>query len=46
VVEILEYVDKNSDEEALQYHFGDLVEGTGDQSTIISQGGAVMKSLP
>ncbi|KAI4959321.1 hypothetical protein J4E86_003043 [Alternaria arbusti] len=46
VIEILEYVEKNSDEEALQYHFGDLVEGTGDQSTIISQERAVMKSLP
>ncbi|KAF1946609.1 Mog1p/PsbP-like protein [Clathrospora elynae] len=46
VVEILEYVHKSNDEEALQYHFGDLVEGTGDATTIIDQGKAEMKSLP
>ncbi|CAN9091601.1 unnamed protein product [Alternaria sp. RS040] len=46
VVEILEYVEKSNDEEALQYHFGDLVEDTGDQTTIISQDRAAMKSLP
>ncbi|KNG47534.1 mog1p -like protein [Stemphylium lycopersici] len=37
VVEILEYVDKSSDDEALQFHFGDLVEGTGDATTIVAQ---------
>jgi len=37
VVEILEYVDKPSDEEALQYHFQDLVDGTGDSTTILKQ---------
>ncbi|USP73097.1 hypothetical protein yc1106_00371 [Curvularia clavata] len=46
VLEILEYVDKPSDEEALQYHFADLVDGTGDTTTIVAQGSAVMKSLP
>ncbi|KAF1920365.1 hypothetical protein BDU57DRAFT_12326 [Ampelomyces quisqualis] len=37
VVEILEYVQKPTDEEALQYHFADLVEGTGDSTTILTQ---------
>ncbi|KAE8844885.1 hypothetical protein PTNB85_03150 [Pyrenophora teres f. teres] len=46
VVEILEYVEKPSDEEALQYHFADLVDGTGDATTVIEQTGASMKSLP
>ncbi|EDU45890.1 Mog1 domain containing protein [Pyrenophora tritici-repentis] len=46
VVEILEYVDKSSDEEALQYHFADLVDGTDDATTVVEQVGASMKSLP
>ncbi|KAL6709549.1 hypothetical protein ACN47E_001484 [Coniothyrium glycines] len=46
VVEILEYVDKSSDEEALQYHFADLVDGTGDETTILEQGRAQLKKLP
>ncbi|KAF2827721.1 Mog1p/PsbP-like protein [Ophiobolus disseminans] len=37
VIEILEYVDKPSDEAALQYHFADLVDGTGDSTTILKQ---------
>ncbi|KAF1844030.1 Mog1p/PsbP-like protein [Cucurbitaria berberidis CBS 394.84] len=46
VVEILEYVHKSSDDEALQYHFADLVDGTGDATTIVEQGRAQLKSLP
>ncbi|KAF2851261.1 Mog1p/PsbP-like protein [Plenodomus tracheiphilus IPT5] len=46
VVEILEYVDKGSDEAALQYHFGDLVEDTGDATTILEQCEAKMKGVP
>lgn len=45
MLEILEYVDKPSDDEALQYHFADLVDGTGDATTIVAQGTAAMKSL-
>ncbi|KAH9879827.1 hypothetical protein J1614_001851 [Plenodomus biglobosus] len=45
VVEILEYVDKGSDEAALQYHFGDLVAGTGDATRVVEQGGARMRGL-
>ncbi|KAL5121112.1 hypothetical protein ACEQ8H_000963 [Pleosporales sp. CAS-2024a] len=44
VIEMLEYVDKSSDEEALQYHFADLVDddGTGgDRTTILGQEGDV-----
>jgi hypothetical protein len=37
VLEILEYVSKPSDTEALAYHFDDLVDGTGDSTTILSQ---------
>ncbi|EAT80644.1 hypothetical protein HBI56_203880 [Parastagonospora nodorum] len=37
VIEILEYVDKPSDEEALQYHFSDLVDDTGDSTNILQQ---------
>jgi len=33
----IEYVDKPSDGEALQYHFADLVDGTGDKTMILSQ---------
>jgi hypothetical protein len=46
VVEILEYIDKPSDDEALQYHFADLVEGTGDTTNLIAQGRAVMAAMP
>lgn len=46
VIEILEHVDKSTDEEALQYHFGDLVEGTGDETTILEQGRAQLKKNP
>ncbi|KAJ4309083.1 hypothetical protein N0V94_009088 [Neodidymelliopsis sp. IMI 364377] len=44
VVEILEYVEKNSDEEALQYHFADLIDEE-DSSNVLEQGRAVMKKL-
>jgi hypothetical protein len=37
VLEILEYVSKPSDTEALAYHFDDLVDGTGDSTNILSQ---------
>jgi hypothetical protein len=37
VTEILEYVEKSNDEEALQYHFADLVDGTGDSTTLLNQ---------
>ncbi|KAH7401313.1 hypothetical protein BKA66DRAFT_100149 [Pyrenochaeta sp. MPI-SDFR-AT-0127] len=46
VFEILEYVDKPSDEEALQYHFADLIDGTGDATTILENGRTTMKTLP
>lgn len=46
MVEILEYVNKPTDEEALQYHFADLVDGTGDATTLVNQGRAQIKSLP
>jgi hypothetical protein len=39
VLELLEYVDKPTDAEALQYHFVDLVDGTGDATNILSEGG-------
>lgn len=45
VVEILEYVEKSSDEEALQYHFNDLVDGTGDSTNILEHGRATFKEL-
>lgn len=45
MVEILEYVEKSSDEEALQYHFADLVDGTGDATNILEQGRATFKEL-
>lgn len=45
VIEILEYVDKSSDEEALQYHFADLVDGTGDSTNLLGQERAVFKEL-
>ncbi|KAF1956799.1 Mog1p/PsbP-like protein [Byssothecium circinans] len=46
IVEILEYVDKPTDEEALQYHFADLVEGTGDSTDLLTQGRAVVGKMP
>jgi hypothetical protein len=46
VIEILQYVSKPSDEEALQYHFSDVIEGTGDSTTLLAQEPASMKNLP
>ncbi|PVI07724.1 Mog1p/PsbP-like protein [Periconia macrospinosa] len=43
IFEILEYVDK-PDEEALQYHFADLVDGTGDATNLLNQGKGVMEN--
>lgn len=37
VFDILEYVEKNSDEEALQYHFADLIDDTGDSTNLVNQ---------
>ncbi|KAF2031861.1 Mog1p/PsbP-like protein [Setomelanomma holmii] len=45
VIEILEYVHKNSNDEALQYHFADLVDGMGDSTTILKQDKVVFKEL-
>lgn len=45
IFEILEYVDK-PDGEALQYHFADLVDGTGDSTNLLNQGEGAIKSLP
>ncbi|KAF2738328.1 Mog1p/PsbP-like protein [Polyplosphaeria fusca] len=42
VFEILEWVDKPSDEQALQYHFQDLIEDTGDSTNVLDQSEAVM----
>ncbi|KAH6637681.1 hypothetical protein C7974DRAFT_146281 [Boeremia exigua] len=44
VVEILEYQEKGSDDEALQYHFADLVDEE-DSTNILEQGHAVMAKL-
>ena len=44
VIEILEYQEKGSDEEALQYHFGDLIDEE-DSTNILEQGRAVMAKL-
>ena len=44
VVEILEYQEKGSDEEALQYHFADLIDEE-DSTNILEQGRAVMAKL-
>lgn len=46
IFEILQYVEKPTDDEALQYHFTDLVEGTGDSTNILEQGSAVMTKIP
>jgi hypothetical protein len=39
VLELLEYVSQPSDAAALQYHFADLVDGTGDATSILSSSG-------
>ncbi|XPS91459.1 hypothetical protein M3J09_000877 [Ascochyta lentis] len=44
VVEILEYQEKGSDEEALQYHFADLIDEE-DSTNILEQGRAVMTKM-
>jgi hypothetical protein len=44
VVEILEYQEKGCDEEALQYHFADLIDEE-DSTTILKQDRAVMSKL-
>ncbi|KAF2121934.1 hypothetical protein BDV96DRAFT_134193 [Lophiotrema nucula] len=46
VFDILERVEKGSDEEALQYHFQDLIEGTDDSTNVLEQGGARMAKIP
>jgi hypothetical protein len=46
VIEILQYVEKASDEEALQYHFADLVDDTGDSTNILEHETAVMGKMP
>lgn len=46
VFEILERVDKPTDEEALQYHFQDLVDGTGDATNMLDQANAAMPKTP
>ncbi|KAF2130006.1 Mog1p/PsbP-like protein [Dothidotthia symphoricarpi CBS 119687] len=46
VVEILEYVRKPSDGEALQHHFADLVDGTGDHTNILVQSDEAMAKVP
>jgi len=46
IFEILQYVTKGSDEEALQYHFTDLVEGTGDATTMLDQATGAMTKTP
>jgi hypothetical protein len=43
VIEILEYVQKPSDAEALSYHFDDLVDGTGDSTQILGNENVVFK---
>jgi hypothetical protein len=45
VIEILERVHKPSNAEALQYHFADLIDGTGDSTTILAQEDVVFKHL-
>lgn len=46
VVEILEYVEQGSDEAALQFHFGEVVEGTGDATTVLEQRVEGMRGMP
>ena len=45
IFEILEYVDKPTDAEALQYHFADLVDGTGDETNMLEQSSATMQKI-
>ncbi|KAF2788016.1 Mog1p/PsbP-like protein [Melanomma pulvis-pyrius CBS 109.77] len=44
VFEILQRVEK-PDNEALQYHFTDLTEDTGDSTTVLEQGNAVLGKM-
>ncbi|ORY15830.1 hypothetical protein BCR34DRAFT_558141 [Clohesyomyces aquaticus] len=46
VFDILERIEKQSDEEALQYHFADLIDGTGDSTDMLNQGKTVMSKMP
>lgn len=46
IFEILEYVQKPTDEEALQYHFADLVADTGDSTNMLEQAKATMAKTP
>jgi hypothetical protein len=46
VFDILERVEKGNDEAALEYHFADLIEGTGDETNMLSQGKVEMAKLP
>jgi hypothetical protein len=46
IVEILEYVEKPTDVEALQYHFADLVDGTGDETNMLEQSHASFAKVP
>ncbi|KAH7138274.1 hypothetical protein B0J11DRAFT_514006 [Dendryphion nanum] len=46
VIDILEYVTKDTDEEALQYHFADLIDGTGDKTNVLEQSRADMGRTP
>ena len=46
IFEILEYVVRDSDEAALQHHFADLVEGTGDSTTMLAQETGAMLKTP
>ncbi|KAF1973547.1 Mog1p/PsbP-like protein [Bimuria novae-zelandiae CBS 107.79] len=45
IFEILEYVDNLTDAEALQYHFADLVDGTGDSTNMLEQSHATMAKV-
>ncbi|KAL1602798.1 hypothetical protein SLS60_006219 [Paraconiothyrium brasiliense] len=46
IFEILEYVEKSTDAEALQYHFADLVDGSGDETNMLEQSHASMARMP
>ncbi|KAF2175550.1 Mog1p/PsbP-like protein [Zopfia rhizophila CBS 207.26] len=46
VFDILERVEKPTNEEALQYHFADLIDGTGDETNVLNQGSAKMEKIP
>jgi hypothetical protein len=45
VFDILEYQEKPTDEEAMQYHFQDLVDGTGDSTNVLNQGKSSMDKM-